>query len=387
MKKKISIITMIALGLGIVFGLMFKDAVPYIKFAGDWYVKLLKVTITPVIFTSIASTIYATSKKKDRMVLKSVALFTVMFIVTFLITSLLVWLIDPSKGFVFDETAWEKSALDFTSVNVLDSILPKSLKDIFVNPKVFFVIVVAWVFGKLMSFFNVDKLFDGINKVKTFLYKILEYITYVTPIAVFSLIANTAANNGSILLGVGLRYIATAWFCSVVAMILVMIIPGAYFAKIKPLEYIKKVNRIWLMTITTRSSAATLPYTVKTCKDEFGIKDSTTDIVVPLGCTIHMCGGAVSFALLGLFTAKMYGIEVTFVNYILMIVSSLLINMAAPGIPGGGVVIGASYLQIFSIPLSFIGFYSGIYTLLDMIYTTLNVTGDITANIILDREK
>jgi len=378
---------MIALGLGIVFGLMFKDAVPYIKFAGDWYVKLLKVTITPVIFTSIASTIYATSKKKDRMVLKSVALFTVMFIVTFLITSLLVWLIDPSKGFVFDETAWEKSALDFTSVNVLDSILPKSLKDIFVNPKVFFVIVVAWVFGKLMSFFNVDKLFDGINKVKTFLYKILEYITYVTPIAVFSLIANTAANNGSILLGVGLRYIATAWFCSVVAMILVMIIPGAYFAKIKPLEYIKKVNRIWLMTITTRSSAATLPYTVKTCKDEFGIKDSTTDIVVPLGCTIHMCGGAVSFALLGLFTAKMYGIEVTFVNYILMIVSSLLINMAAPGIPGGGVVIGASYLQIFSIPLSFIGFYSGIYTLLDMIYTTLNVTGDITANIILDREK
>mgnify|MGYP003304181709 CR=1 FL=1 len=117
----------------------------------------------------------------------------------------------------------------------------------------------------------------------------------------------------------------------------------------------------------------------------FGISNKITDIVVPLGCTIHMCGGAVSFALLGLFTSQMFGVEISFVTYLVMILSATMINMAAPGIPNGGIVIGATYLSMLNIPLSFIGFYSGIYKLLDMAYTTLNVTGDITANILINK--
>ena len=67
-----------------------------------------------------------------------------------------------------------------------------------------------------------------------------------------------------------------------------------------------------------------------------------------------------------------------------MLVCANLINMAAPGIPNGGVVIGATYLSLLNIPLTFIGFYSGIYKILDMNYTTLNVTGDITAAVIIN---
>ena len=69
-----------------------------------------------------------------------------------------------------------------------------------------------------------------------------------------------------------------------------------------------------------------------------------------------------------------------------MLLLALIMNMAAPGIPGGGVVLGTSYLSYLNIPLDFIGFYIGIYKLLDMSYTTLNVTGDITANIIINKK-
>ena len=58
--------------------------------------------------------------------------------------------------------------------------------------------------------------------------------------------------------------------------------------------------------------------------------------------------------------------------------------MKSSGIPNGGVVIGATYLQLLGIPLDFIGFYSGIYKLLDMIYTSLNVTDDIASNVIIN---
>ena len=74
----------------------------------------------------------------------------------------------------------------------------------------------------------------------------------------------------------------------------------------------------------------------------------------------------------------------TLSGYLLMLTAAVLINMSAPGIPNGGVVVGATYLQLLGIPLDFIGFYSGIYKLLDMVYTSLNVTGDITANVIID---
>ena len=384
MKKKLGLITLISLIIGCIFGLFFKDASLSIEFIGTYFIKILKLFITPVLFTSIALTIYKTRKHKEALVLKSIIIFTLMFIATFFITTLIVLLVDPSKGFVLEEIAWSGQTTEFSLLNMLLNIFPKNLSDIFVNPKVFYVIVVAYLFGLICSFFNCDKLFDYIDKFKSLLFKILEILMYLTPLATFSLMASTISKYGTIFLGTGLKYILTAYFAAIVTMFVVMILPVKLISKVGVKEYIKKVYKIWSMTISTCSSAATLPYTVKLCNEEFNVPSSTTDVVVPLGCTIHMCGGAVSFALLGLFCLRVYGIELNAYLYLMMILASLLINMAAPGIPGGGIVIGATYLQMFGIPLGFIGFYSGIYKLLDMCYTTLNVTGDISANIIIN---
>ena len=122
---------------------------------------------------------------------------------------------------------------------------------------------------------------------------------------------------------------------------------------------------------------------MRVCNEEFGVPESVTSLVVPLGCTIHMCGGAVSFCLLGLFTMQMAGLPVTVPFFLQMLLVATLMNMAAPGIPGGGIVLGATYLTILGAPTGFIGLYSGIYRLLDMAYTTLNVTGDVTANVLI----
>jgi len=386
MKKIFNYLTIAALVLGIIFGIYCEDLVPSIGFIGTWYVNILKVFIGPVIFTSIAYTIYETSKKKNGLILKSVVCFCIMFIATFLLTSIIVSLIQPGKGYVFDAAEWSGNTIGFDLKTSVSNLLPKNLKEVFVNPKVFAWIVFAWAFGRIGACTKKsEKLFKGIGIVKSYLFKALEIFMYVTPLAVFSLISGTVSKYGKILLGMGLKYIGIAWGCSIVAVVVVMILPVFFIAKMSPKEYIKKVYRIWIMTVTTCSSAATLPYTVKLCQDDLGIPAEITDVVVPLGCTIHMCGGAVSFALLGLFCSQLYGVSVGFGTYILMIIASLLINMAAPGIPGGGIVIGASYLQMLGIPLGFIGFYSGIYKFLDMIYTTLNVTGDISANIVLNK--
>lgn len=385
MKKNISLFTFIGLILGIIFGLFFSDYVKYIEFIGTFYIQFLKYMIVPVVFTSICVSVYDSRKLKGNLVLKTIGLFAIMFVATFLLTSLIVLIINPSNGFVLEDVEWDGTTTDFNILDMFINLIPKDLNKFLTGSNLLFVIIISFVVAYISSYVNSgDTFIDIIRKIKGFLFKVLEYFMYVTPFAVFSLMSVTVSKYGYMILGVGVKYILTAYLCAFFTLALIMALPILIICKMSPIEFIKKVNKIWLMTITTCSSSATLPYTIKTCNEEFNVPESVTNVVVPLGCTIHMCGGAVSFALLGIFCSKLFNVDITVSKYILMMISAVLINMSAPGIPNGGVVIGATYLQLLGIPLDFIGFYSGIYKLLDMIYTSLNVTGDITANVIIN---
>ena len=384
-KKNLSLFTLIGLVLGVIFGLVCPDMVPSISFIGTFYISCLKYMVVPVVFTSICVSVFNSRKLKNRLVPMTILVFALMFIATFLLSSLIVTIIDPSRGFAFENVEWTGSTTTIGIGAMLKNLVPTSLIKFLTGSNLFTVILLAFVFGVVCTLFDKgEKVIAFIGKIKGFLFVILEYFMFVSPFAVFSLMASTIVNYGSILLGVGVRYILTAYVCTLAALVIVMIVPVLVICKMSPKTFISKVYKIWLITISTCSSAATLPYTIKTCREEFDVPEDVTDVVVPLGTTIHMCGGAVSFALLGLFCSKLYGVEITAGKYVIMLISALLINMAAPGIPGGGPIIGATYLEILGVPLSFIGFYTGIYKLLDMVYTSLNVTDDIASNVIIN---
>ena len=388
MKNKNSIFVIIGLITGIIAGIVLPEFMKCISFIGTIYINILKFMIIPILFTSIVVTIYQSKNINSKLILKVVALFIIMFVITFLITSLIVYFINVNNNFKFKNIEWDGEVTELKPTDIIVNLFPTNISSMIQNNSIFACILFSIFFG-----FCATKIKDSeivieiIDKLKQILYKMLEYIFYLTPIAVFSLIGNTIANNGNGIILIGIKYILIAYFCSIIALIFVMILPVWIFAKVNPIDYIKKVSKVWLMSFTTCSSLATLPTTIKICNEEFDIPEDITNLVVPLGCTIHMCGGAVSFALLGIFTSKLFGVELTFTLFMQMIISATLINMSAPGIPNGGIVIGATYLSLLGIPLEFIGFYSGIYKLLDMAYTTLNVTGDVTTNILISKEE
>lgn len=386
MKKNISLLTLAALVLGIVAGLYAKPLVTSLSFIGTIYINLLKFLIAPVVFTSIVPTIYHSAKRKDSKLTKAVLTYMGMFLATYFLMSLLVIIVDPAKGFSFPATDWNGNVSSLSVQDIIVNLFPNNLVSIFADTKLFAIILFAYMLGLCLNEVKKgNRIAEDIEIIRDIFFKILEYIMYLTPLAVFTLIGNTVANYGTVIIGVGLKYIAMAYLGGLFTIVFIMMLPVWIFAKISPLAYLKKVYKVWLVSLTTCSSAATLPTTMRVCKEEFGVPDEVVDVVSPLGCTIHMCGGAVSFALLGLFCSRMYGIEISLPLYILMTLSALLINMSAPGIPNGGVVIGATYLQLLGIPLDFIGFYSGLYKILDMLYTTLNVTGNITANVLISK--
>ena len=386
-KLVLSLVTLVCLGLGFLFGFVAPEFSKGIKFIGDWYVNILKILIGPIIFVSIFLNIVSKKRNGSLIVLKTVCMFICMFVVTFLLTSVIVAIAKPGADFVIDNPNDTTNSANFGLAAILNNLVHANVKDLFYGKNLLFVIILAFIMSLLMSVTpNKNNAIKMCQFVKKYLNYALQFVLILTPIAVVSLVSNVVVTYGSMIITVGLKYILFAWGCSILTILLVMVLPVWLIAKVNPITYIRKVAKVWLISLSTCSSVATLPHTIKCCNEDFGVDEKITDVVLPLGCTIHMCGGAVSFALLGLFVSQMSGFTITFGTFLLMILCATLINMAAPGIPGGGVVIGLSYLSIFNLPISgFYGFYSGIYKLLDMPYTTLNVTGDISANIILNK--
>ena len=387
-KRTYSIFILVSIVLAVILGLWAPKIVNSIDFIGTIYINLLKFMIFPVIFSSIAVTIYNSKKIKSNILLKTILLFVIMFVISFLITSAMMLIIKPGLNYNYSIIKWSGEVTNFNYKDIIINLFPSNIVSLIEENKILATILLSLFIGlianKVSNGEKVINLLDGIKNISS---KILEYIMYITPLAIIALLGGAIANYGYMVFSTGAKYILMAYLCSLLVMIFVMILPVWIICKINPITYIKKIYKVWLITITTCSSVATLPTTIKICNEELGVDSNITNITVPLGCTIHMCGGAVSFAILGIFTCQLFDIDITITKYILMLVTSTLINMAAPGIPNGGVVIGASYLTMFNIPLSFIGFYSSIYKLLDMSYTTLNVTGDITANVIIQKYK
>ncbi|MBR6352069.1 MAG: cation:dicarboxylase symporter family transporter, partial [Firmicutes bacterium] len=203
------------------------------------------------------------------------------------------------------------------------------------------------------------------------------------PLGVMSLMAFSVARYGAGIFGALAKYIACCWLCCVAVFILVMVIPTCLYTKVSPGRFLKACGKIALVTLSTTSSAATLPTTINVSVEDLGAPEGVSKFTLPLGCTINMCGGACSFCCLAVFVSDFYGISLPFGTIVFLVIIATLINMAAPGIPGGGVVLGASFLSILGLPIDLMGPISGFYRLLDMAFTTINVEGDVAANLMI----
>ena len=385
MQTKLSLITLACLFLGALSGFFLQEQILAIEVLGTIYLDALKLLVFPVIVVYVISAVYESGSNKGTLVGKAIVLFAVLFVISFLISSGIVFVLNPAAQFDLHATETTVETTSFSVSSILFNVLPKDLSGFFMGKYLLFSILVSYVVGYLAYRFKWDVFMGVINWLKKYINIILKAIMYYAPVAVFSLMGVSVHRFGLDLLLSGFAYVAVAYLAGLVVLVLVMILPVKLFKGISLLGYVKKLYPVWLISFSTCSSAATMPYTLKACKDDLHVEAKVADIVVPLGCTIHMCGGAVSFSLLGIFCARLFGVPVDPLLFATMLAYALFINMAAPGIPGGGIIIGATYLQGLGIPLDFMGFYSGIYKVLDMLYTTLNVTGDISASVLLNR--
>ena len=211
------------------------------------------------------------------------------------------------------------------------------------------------------------------------MYKIVEIIMKVTPIAVCALIADVVATNGwSILISL-IKLIIVILVASLIQCLVVYVGSAKLFAGMNPIQFIKSVLPAQMISFSTASSAAALPVSLKCAKENLGIKQEIAQFVLNIGSTINMDGGAIYQSACAVFIAQLYGIDLSITQLIILLITASLASVGAAAIPGTVIVMMTMVLTSIGLPLEAIALIAGVDRILDMITTSVNVTGDLSA--------
>jgi Na+/H+-dicarboxylate symporter len=364
-----------------------------IKFLGEIYLNLIKMMIIPILVCAVAGGIVNSSDitSLKRIGIKTVILYVIMFLASFAVSFGVAVTIRPGLNVVFEnQPVYEgdgPASMSFGEVltGIVQDNMLRAMLDNAVLPTILFTMIIAIAIlaagekGKVLK--------DFINSMSAVAFSVLGMIMETSPVGVMALMAFSIAEYGSgIFMAIG-KYILCCWLACIAVFIIVFTIPVKLYTRVDLRTYLAACGKVALMTMSTTSSAATLPTTIRVSTEDLGAPASISDFTLPLGCTINMCGGACSFCCISLFVADFYSLDLPLGKLAAMAVVATLINMAAPGIPGGGIVLMTSYLTIFGLPIDLIGPVAAFYRLLDMAFTTINVEGDIAANLIISKSE
>lgn len=232
------------------------------------------------------------------------------------------------------------------------------------------------------------------EKGRDFLVKNFDYLTeamiwmikavmYVAPFGVFGLMASAMGTFGYDILSLVVKLLVIYVVAIVIHGIGFYGLVLKLFSKMPLKKFYARMSKPQIVAFTTASSMATLPVTFETCEEELEVSKDTTSFVLPLGATINMDGNAIYYALVAMFCAQMFGIDLGPAQYIAIILTATIGSIGQAGVPGPSLLVVA-VLVAANIPIAALPLFYAMDRLFDMIRTALNITGDATCAVIVD---
>ena len=270
---------------------------------------------------------------------------------------------------------------------VIVNLFPRDPLTTFVSGNMLQIVITSTIFGIALLMMPADQskpLLDLLASLQAACMIIVKWVLRFAPLAVFGLLAQITARVGlSTLLGTGIYVLVVAG--ALLTLFLVYLLLGTVLGKMSPARFLSNVREVLLLAFSTSSSAAVMPLTLSTAETKLNVRPFVARFVVPLGTTINMGGTAVYQGVATLFLAQVFGVEIGMAGLLLLVVMATGAAIGSPGTPGVGIVILATILTTVGVPPTGIAIILGVDRILDMLRTVVNVTGDLTACVILDR--
>lgn len=380
----------IGLVLGVFFGIYLPQHAETVKPIGTVFLRMIHMVIVPLLFFSLLSGITGMRDPSSigRVARKSVLAYfgTACFAVTF---GLVVGhLLKPGKGVVIDfgvELEQNFKGKEFDIINYLIEIVPNNVFVAFAESNILQVVFFSLFTGVIINSMGsvLDPLREFIQAAAKLVLKMLSVIVQLSPYAAFALTAWVIGTQG-----VGIIFTLGKLFGALIlAFTLQYIIFGLIimiFCRVSPIPFYKKSIEYQMISLSTGSSKACLTTTMQVCRQKLGVSESSTSFVLPLGASINMSGLSIKLGMSALFFAQITGVDFSFSDYLIIILTGTLGSIGGAGIPGAFIIMLPIMLTSVGLPIDGVALLIGIDRVLDLLSTTINITGDATITLVID---
>ena len=395
-KKKLSLATktFIGFGLGIVIGLVFGEKATIVKPLGTIFLNMIRMIVVPMVFFSITAGVASLGdlKKLRNIGVKVVGLYALTSALCVGLGLIMANIINPGKGFdltaLSQSTDYEAQAMP-SIIDTLIDMFPSNIFTSFTNTNMLQIIVFSVFLGVALIMMGKEgeRLLAGVQSCANAMYKITAIVMEFSPIGVCALLADSVGAYGLKIFEPLGKLILTVYASDVILVLLMYIPMVALLAKVPVKKWLQGIWKVWVVTASTTSSSGSLPITTSVTNDEFGVSSELSSFSLPLGATINMNGGCIYYAAAIVMTAQIYGMNLTPSALVNIIISTVLVAMGCPGVPGGAIIMTTILLTNMGLPLEIVGLIAGIFRLIDMANTTFNVTGDVVTTMVVARSE
>jgi Na+/H+-dicarboxylate symporter len=390
---------LVAMVLGVAVGMVMGHDAEVFKRLGDLFMRLIKMVVPPLIFLAIVSGLTSLDNAREcaRVGTKGAGAYLLTGAFAVVIGLVAANIMDPGIGLKVDAASLHSSSAPlpaagaipepqamtpwhFVEMVVPDNIFKAAAESHYLHI-VFFAIFTGICI--MLAGAKAEPARQVIHSGAAVAFKMIGLVVCLAPLAVFGFMAWTIGTYGfGFLVTLG-RLVVTVLVACLIQYILFGVFI-AVFARLKPMPFYRKLMATQLMAFSTSSSKATMSTAMHELQHKLGVSERSTNFLLPLGASMNMDGTAIYLGICAVFFAQIYGVDLQAHEYLLLLVTCTLGSIGAAGIPSGSIVFMSLVLGSVGLPLEGIGLILGIDRLLDMVRTTVNITGDSAITLIID---
>ena len=355
------------------------------------FVNLLKLLIVPLVFFSLVSGISSLTSMQSlgNITLKTITLYLSTTAIAVSLSLLVGSIFKPGSGYSSEIAPPDKLPEGQGIYETILDIFPSNIIEAMAQNQMLAVVFFSILFGLALNKTNhlTNNFSDSFEKLNTVFMQLVIMIISFAPIGVFCLIGKFVITDGLDIFQEAFRYVLLLIIVLITHAFITYSLIIKIFTNLSISTFYKKMKDVAIFAFSTSSSAATIPVTLKTVQDELGVNKNVSSFVIPVGATINMDGTAIMQGMATVFIAQMSGIDLTLFQYVQVVILAVVTSIGTAAVPSAGTITLVIILQQFGLPLEAIGIILAVDRILDMLRTSVNVTGDAAvACIVADSE-
>ncbi|MGR5325001.1 dicarboxylate/amino acid:cation symporter [Vibrio sp. DNB22_17_1] len=363
--------------------------------AGGMFVSLIKLLVVPLVYVSIVCGIVELKDIRSfgRLGGKTFTLYILNTVVAIIAALTVAMIVQPGAGANLAGTISDSVALKSTETpdifSMVVNIVPSNPVQAFANGDMLQIIFMAILTGLAIQALDSK----GGPAVRTFkmaneiMMKLIGLVMSLAPYGVFALMIQLGATLDAGTLASVAGYVALVVSMLVLWIFVVYPLAVQMFTGISAREFSRKTREQVLFSLSTASSNATIPVTMRTLTDKIGVSKSVAGFGVPLGATMNMAGASIYIAIAAVFCANAFGQPIAVSDLVTLGFTVLLLSIGAGGVPGGGVVMVGVILHQLGLPPEGLAIVAAVDRINDMFCTSSNVVGDTAVNTIVAKSE